>query len=991
MRKVRITGVPKAKEGGSTSGANEGLQRFMSGKKKFDEGLNKFSAPDFEVNKTLKGVDRSQANIEAEGGEYAVVPGEGGVPESYKIVGPSHSKGGVPLNLAQDSFIFSDTKDMRIKDKELLKEFGVSLSKKDKKGKTPADIAKKYDLNEYKKILLDPNSDHIERETAEKMIENYNMKLGKLALVQEAKKGFPQNAPAIALPYLQMINVDASDFDAAPEGYPTMAAYGAGVSGDPSQYSYKYGGENKNMAKRFPGLSIAKSGIEIKPENKGKFTAKANAAGMSVQAFASKVLNAPEGVYSPATRKQANFAKNAAGWKKEHGGEFSGAFWDSIMQTGGPIIEDDYQTEADYRRGAIPLPTPNYNGTGVELPLPDFLSNNYQTEADYNASRMQFVEPEVWNQMYGTPRQIRQAQFDAIRDPEAQGLESQYAVPMQRDRMTFRSSGSKTEERINTSNKPTLKYNIPKGSTVHEEGTPESNIKDGDYIKREGKYYKVKTGPLKLDRTSMSGKENYKPTYGSIEEDVKKAKEIIKKGKVSGAFTEKNGKINIARDAKDYLSLEDKDFLTKVFSYGTDDGKLGALDLKVGTQSSNGDSFYGFVDPELIEYRYWKANNPDKSVKDYSKLGPEEQVANRKDFLTNVGKYTPEEISKFEQEGKLVDPGMLYSKDFMKGTEGSPGFTERNQTLFGEEGFRPGHGDDYKFGLEHVDEYSITKPFEYEELQGEAEQPKPEYEQPEYITQSQKAPWWAQDTIKAAGLVGERAGIKKYLPHSYPIDLMKPDVVYYDPSRALAANAEQQNIAAQSVRSFGDSRKAAAQMSGIQGQGAANVANILGDYENKNVGVANQYLNRYADISNQENLANVQRMQNLYDQTTVANQQYDNAIREANRNILDQFVSGITNATQSQSLNLLYPEFQHDPERGGISYFTGQGRPQTVQIPFGSPSAPSNDNYNQFLKETGLENNPAARKQWYAETMGPMMASSRRRGNRGFNPFAYPG
>jgi len=54
-----------------------------------------------------------------------------------------------------------------------------------------------------------------------------------------------------------------------------------------------------------------KSGIKINPANKGKFTAKANAAGKSVQGFASEVMSAPKGKFSASTRKQANFAKNA--------------------------------------------------------------------------------------------------------------------------------------------------------------------------------------------------------------------------------------------------------------------------------------------------------------------------------------------------------------------------------------------------------------------------------------------------------------------------------------------------------------------------------------------------------------------------------------------------------------------------------------------------------------------------------------------------------
>lgn len=51
--------------------------------------------------------------------------------------------------------------------------------------------------------------------------------------------------------------------------------------------------------------------IKIDPKNEGKFTAKAKRAGMGVQAYAKKVLAAPEGRFSPETRKQANFARNA--------------------------------------------------------------------------------------------------------------------------------------------------------------------------------------------------------------------------------------------------------------------------------------------------------------------------------------------------------------------------------------------------------------------------------------------------------------------------------------------------------------------------------------------------------------------------------------------------------------------------------------------------------------------------------------------------------
>jgi hypothetical protein len=78
---------------------------------------------------------------------------------------------------------------------------------------------------------------------------------------------------------------------------------------------------NESMAEESQ-MEQAKSGIEIKPENKGKFTSWAEARGMSVQAAASKVMSNTD-EYPPSVVKMANFAKNAAGWNKEEGGEIA--------------------------------------------------------------------------------------------------------------------------------------------------------------------------------------------------------------------------------------------------------------------------------------------------------------------------------------------------------------------------------------------------------------------------------------------------------------------------------------------------------------------------------------------------------------------------------------------------------------------------------------------------------------------------------------------
>lgn len=207
-RKVIITKLPQA---------GSGLDMKMQGLKA-GQGLNlkaaawfttpgRMSEPDIQVNRTLKAIPRSKANVEVEDGEIISTPGEGGIPNVFKASGERHSGGGIPLNLPKDSFVFSDTNAMKIKDPEILAQFGITTTS----SMTPAGIAKKYDVNKWKGILADPDTDDIQRKTAEMMISNYNLKLAKLGLVQESKKGFPQGIPQVAMPYIESLQINPDD------------------------------------------------------------------------------------------------------------------------------------------------------------------------------------------------------------------------------------------------------------------------------------------------------------------------------------------------------------------------------------------------------------------------------------------------------------------------------------------------------------------------------------------------------------------------------------------------------------------------------------------------------------------------------------------------------------------------------------------------------------------------------------------------------------
>jgi len=207
-RKCKIVGLPDklptASQGMNVANGNQNpvIPPTFRGMPSVD------SAPEIKVNRSLKPVKREDANLEAEKGETVVTHLSGeGITEFYNIGGKRHYDGGTPLNLPDNSFIFSRDRTMKIKDKEILKDFGKNIGKKGKKSFTPAELSKPYNINRYRQVLADPNSDRIMRESAELMIENYNLKLGKLALVQESQKGFPAGIPQVAMPYLQSIGV----------------------------------------------------------------------------------------------------------------------------------------------------------------------------------------------------------------------------------------------------------------------------------------------------------------------------------------------------------------------------------------------------------------------------------------------------------------------------------------------------------------------------------------------------------------------------------------------------------------------------------------------------------------------------------------------------------------------------------------------------------------------------------------------------------------
>ena len=226
MAKVKINKLPKGfelvdgkvkkkalkRDGGMVTGdqADYGL---VTTPQEFYGNTNFNNDEDNSVRYSLSSVPREDANIEAEGGETVLTDlnnnNQFGL---YDIKGPRHSQGGVPMYLPEQSFVFSDTNQMKFK-KDELAEFGIES----RKGVTPADISKRYQLNPYYGEINSQYADDISTRSAELMLKKNMYNLSKLAFGQELKKDFEEGVPLAAFPYLQEQGIDPIEFSATVE------------------------------------------------------------------------------------------------------------------------------------------------------------------------------------------------------------------------------------------------------------------------------------------------------------------------------------------------------------------------------------------------------------------------------------------------------------------------------------------------------------------------------------------------------------------------------------------------------------------------------------------------------------------------------------------------------------------------------------------------------------------------------------------------------
>jgi len=892
-RRVRIKKLPQARTGYQVQGslAND-VPAF--GGADYNAYIGK---PNLRQSKYITAVPRDEANLEAEGGEtvYGDINGDG-FPEHKIIKGPRHSEGGVPLSLPDDTFIFSDTKSMKINDPNILQMFGKAPKKgKGQHGFTPADLAKQYDIDKYRKILQDPDSDHIARKTAELMIRNYNMKLGALALAQEAKKGFPQGIPVVAKPYMEAIGLTEDKL--LPPEYRTLSApqgeeeMPEDQMQDPSQQyaSDDYDVENtpyeteEEMGMQ-PGMGLDQAAMEGQMQ-------------MSPMAMYGMEMGGYDMPFAAYGMPMGANSSNYMGRTKR-------------IQGSGPFPNRQMAREGIITGGVLGMPLVMQDG-------------GYLPKA-----------------VDGTP------------PPKYK---------------TYKES------------------DLPAGTVAKD--PKDMSLKVGDYVKQsDGTITKVTNAALKIkvDTQTRPGTAadfiNQSPDNKAI---MDRGDQIIEKLIADRKAYKRPGTniVNIQGDAN--LSFEDKVLLSRALNSS---GEFGTGKYTIGTQHKNKNystmtgskldkgSFVAGFEPEDYEKRYLLEKARGFGLSDqeaFDKINqiyadPAQKAELRKEYLNFMGKGN---LAQGKTDADLLSPN-FYKANYKAVTEGI------EQTL-GQAGYRPKMGNDWLSGYEHFDAAGISPEFNYEppetpcpckddkgqtvvrdangncpcpdkpaDPEDPADPNKPTVNKPPVTP---PAKWWLQDTIKTTGAFGDLMGIKKYMPWSPKVDLEEPRPTFLDPTRQLAQQSEQANIASQATAQFASPQAMGARLAAIQGQGASQAANVLSQINNQNVGIANQFEANQVGVRNQEQAMNQQMANRLFDKNVIAQQQFDNAKRQAAANTRQAYNTALTNKWKTDALNQMYPNYQVDPLSGGRVQYT-----PTPKTP--NPTKPGEDDieYIRSLEKAGL-------------------------------------
>lgn len=882
MQKIRVTRTPKS-----------GDQRDYALVRRQAHYIGEGEA-NTPVKNTMTAIPREEANIEVEGGETVVGDvNQDGFLEHMTFVGKRHSEGGMPVNIPEGSFIFSDTKKLKIKDKEILEKFfGLSYKKG---GYTPAQIAKRYQINNFIQDLKNPDADAITKRSANEMLKNNMEKLGMLALVQESMKGFPDGIPAIAESAMAGLQTGKDEMAEAMMG---------------GKVSYQTGGQKNTTGNK-------KLDTLIQDYRKSPSAEKAKALREAIE------KSYPE---SGATMLFSPFMYSAHAIENPFAKE---AYFEAGRFGQKPHdARNDIQKDRDLAKTLTP------QAQQLVTKLTQDLAKNKDNMLPFEIKKVESEIRDLQNKIQtGKGSQI---QFYIEKHT------SQPVVNKKSTTVTTNNNTTVAPAAIEFNNKPTATSTVkpdttntsrpqtrtsapqkkntsaPAASAPKPTGAPKTYAELDSFFEEGGTYLpKAQQG---LTTTVQSSNQVQSNTNQRVDPNQEVSAGSLKMANGEVVYLFYKGAEKYAKNANGDIVFRGKRADTNYEQYGsTNINQILAKNPNVKYTKTNFGSFAG--QPNV------------KGTGIYLSSG---NAAARQS-----GDLAPEEWTDFqERHGDWIDreyPGgfQKYKQDLLSGRQAgdkAAGWfqdkvNEKSIQEFGVPYFAPLNGKedspykrDSKFG-----QVTYSVPRFFDTSQQPKTEEKPVEKKPETPVRTDVAtpkprkngPWWLQDIVNFTGAMTDE--VNRYEPTQGRVALETPGYVTEDPTRRLAANQEQMSKMQAQTENTVDGNVGIASMMGVTGQGFANAANVLGEVENRNVGIVNNAYTTNAQIENQEAVMNENLRGKYVEDIATLNQQEDIANNQKKWRQIAAFNNGTSNWFRKKEMEqVLFPDIYVDPILGDV-------------------------------------------------------------------------
>ena len=934
---------------------------------------------DKKVRYSLGSVDRDLANLEAEGGETVLTDlndkGQFGL---YNITGPSHDDGGVPMRLPDQSFIFSRDPSMEIEPQVLADAFGINTSK----SMTPAQVSRKFQLNEYNVRVSDSNSDNITVDTAETMLDKNKMSLSKLAFIQESTKRFADGVPAASFPFLQSQGVNPLEFKQEIEQKSQQEVQQAMLNQLPPEERQQIMQQAQFMMQMQQAEAQRQAESQMQQGMQQNVAAQPN----NIEIPDDSLPEAEQGgaVYGADSSQLMSFMKDMIGHQP-------------VTNTSDPQLAFAYSGQDGDGRPDLTFLERRMQDLYSDMsenPIPHFDPNLMQR------MEMQAQQPQA---KYGLRKHQTLGEFEPGLTYDVTGLFDSAPMSLEEE------ARLNAQALVESGRYPDLTFedlyesqisNLTLRDQILDQREQNDNlIKDFPSLKSEGEE-RLLEGVYEYQNLGAVEEKPEAPSVNAVDPETEAKSEITSDliTAVQGVVKDLDeGEFDIIRD---YI-FDNIDALTAYLTtnpIATDEELQSFILSAAGVTPSVSDATDETAEATTETDEDFETRGPKKD--DYSLLEElfksedeqwknttdvayaalkseavrqgvsEDQIPTKEEMVNKflsyqnaiyqlLDKATLEERTDANLDGRgnvnnrmaqtLLDKyDINYTIDVLD--------TKLNQTfsqaLFvaDEDNAEPyltiqGLGPEQSSNWEKNKQFSpvdgifgnntanqfvrVTKPITpQEEPEGEPEpELEPEIESIEAGDIGTPAPqptaeMFIQDLINLDKI--NRRERRLGLPFEPEVEVDKFEQFLLDPTREIAGLTEVKNITDQALASFAPAQSYLARTAKTSADTMANIANTISSYSDKNATIINQGEYQLASIRSNNRKEKRDRDKALYDNTELALQTYVNEKNFDREQYSDAFSNAITNMANTYNINTLYPNFNINPMAGGmIDFITG--------------------------------------------------------------------